>query len=213
MEKPVVYIVDDDENARNALASLLESVNLHAACHAGAEEFLAAYDPLLPGCLVLEVRLPDISGLQLQERLNALAIELPLIFVAGHGDVAMSVRALKNGAVDFFEKPYNPQLMLERIQLTLETVQGRYPERERRTQLRERVKLLSPRERQVLDHMLRGEVSKVIARDLNISCRTVDVHRAKIKDKLSSQSSAGLVRDMVLAFGPDILRTSSSYHT
>jgi FixJ family two-component response regulator len=205
METSVVYIVDDDEGVRTSLAWLLNSVNIHTECFAGAAAFLEAYDPLRPSCLVLDVRMPEISGFQLQERLKAVASELPIIFVSGHGDIPMSVRALQNGAVDFFEKPYNSQQMLDRIQLTLKAVQNRHPERARREQLREKIKLLSPREREVLNRMLRGDVSKVIARDLNISARTVDVHRASIKDKLGCQSSAGLVRDVVLAFGPDIL--------
>ena len=117
----------------------------------------------------------------------------------------MSVRALRNGAVDFLQKPYDPRRMMESIQLALAGVRSRYPERERQARLREKFAQLSPREREVLDHVLRGDVSKIIARDLNISVRTVDVHRARIKDKLRCQNSAALVRDAVLAFGLDIL--------
>ena len=202
---PVVHIVDDDADARTALAWLLDSVGIPAVCHAGAADFLAAYDPLRPGCLVLDVRMPDISGFQLQAHLNAIGSELTVIFVSGYGDIAMSVRALQNGAVDFFAKPYDPQRLLERVQLTLRTVRDRFPEQARRARMRATIKLLSPREREVLGRMLRGDVSKVIARDLNISARTVDVHRSNIKDKLGSQGAASLVRDVVLAFGPDIL--------
>jgi FixJ family two-component response regulator len=205
MNTSVVYIVDDDEGARTSLAWLLNSVNIRTQCFDGAAAFLEAYDPQLPSCLVLDVRMPEISGFQLQERLNAIASELPIIFVSGHGDIPMSVRALRNGAVDFFEKPYNSQQILDRIQLTLASEQERQPERARRALVRERIKLLSPRERDVLKLMLRGDASKVIARELKISVRTVDVHRASIKEKLGCQSSAGLVRDVVLAFGPTIL--------
>jgi FixJ family two-component response regulator len=205
MEPPVVHIVDHDDLARAALAALLEAAHIRTVCHLGADAFLQAYDPLLPGCLVTEVDLPGTCGLQLQERLLPLGGELPIIFVSRRCDVPMSVRALRNGAVDFLEKPYDPGRMLERIQLTLKTVQSRYLERERRARLREKFAQLSPREREVLDHVLRGAVTKVIARDLNISVRTVDVHRAKIKDKLRCQNSAALVRDAVLAFGPGIL--------
>ncbi|WP_020653903.1 response regulator transcription factor [Massilia niastensis] len=204
-EQSVVYIVDDDEGARTSLAWLLNSVGIQTECFSGAAAFLEAFDPQRPSCLVLDVRMPEISGFQLQERLNAIASELPIIFVSGHGDIPMSVRALQNGAVDFFEKPYNSQQMLDRIQSTLKAEEQRQPERARRILLRERMKLLSPRERDVLILMLRGDVSKVIARELNISARTVDVHRASIKEKLGCQSSAGLVRDVVLAFGPQIL--------
>jgi len=208
MEKPVVYIVDDDEGARTSLAWLLNSVNILTECYGSASSFLEAYNPNHPSCLVLDVRMPEISGFQLQERLNAIASELPIIFVSGHGDIPMSVRALQNGAVDFFEKPYNSQQMLDRIQATLKQELIRQPLRVKRATFRERMKLLSPRELDVLDCMLRGDVSKVIARQLNISARTVDVHRASIKEKLGCQSSAALVHDVVLAFGADILNAT-----
>ena len=205
METSVVYIVDDDDGARTSLAWLLNSVNIRTACFGGAAAFLAAYDAQVPACLVLDVRMPEISGFQLQERLKEWGSELPIIFVSGHGDIPMSVRALRAGAIDFFEKPYNSQQILDRIQLVLGEEEQRFPERAKRVELREKLKQLSPREREVLEGMLRGDASKVIARELNISARTVDVHRAAVKEKLGSQSSAGLVRDVVLAFGPGIL--------
>lgn len=203
MKTPVVYIVDDDEGMRSSLAWLLSSVQLRTECFAGAAEFLKAYDPEVPACLVLDVRMPEISGFQLQEKLNALASELPVIFVSGHGDIPMSVRALQNGAVDFFEKPYNSQQMLDRIQLTLKAEENRQPERAQRRALREKMKSLSPREREVLDRMLHGAASKVIARELDISVKTVDVHRASIKEKLGCASTAALVREVLVAFGPN----------
>jgi FixJ family two-component response regulator len=206
MNTPLVYIVDDDEGMRTSLAWLLASVNIRSESYAGADAFLQAYDPLAPACLVLDARMPEISGFQLQETLAARGSELPIIFVSGHGDIPMSVRALRNGAVDFFEKPYNPQQMLDRIQLTLKQVGKRHPEQARRVALREQMKSLSPREREVLQQMLLGAASKVIARELNISVKTVDVHRASIKEKLGCQSTAGLVRDVMLAFGAEMLR-------
>lgn len=206
MNTPLVYIVDDDEGARTSLAWLLGSVNIRTESFAGAADFLKAYDPLAAACLVLDARMPEISGFQLQETLTALCSELAVIFVSGHGDIPMSVRALRNGAVDFFEKPYNSQHMLERIQLTLREVEMRRPEQARRVMLRKKMKSLSPREREVLDLMLHGLASKVIARELNISVKTVDVHRASIKEKLECQSTAGLVRDVLLAFGAEMLR-------
>lgn len=202
MKTPVVYIVDDDEGARASLAWLLSSVHIRTECYAGAADFLKAYDPDVPACLVLDVRMPEISGFQLQERLNAAASGLPIIFVSGHGDIPMSVRALQNGAVDFFEKPYNSQQVLDRIQLTLKDEETRQPERLKRRQIKEKMKLLSPREREVLDRMLHGAASKTIARELDISVKTVDVHRASIKEKLGCTSTATLVRDILLAFGP-----------
>lgn len=203
MDSLIVHIVDDDEQAGSALAGLLNSVRIDSRWHAGAAAFLAAVDLQLPGCLVADA---GSGGLRLQEQLALLGSELPVIMVSDRGDVAMSVRALQHGALDFFEKPYDQARLVERIAATLAGVRGRAPERQLRAQLRDNLKLLSPREREVLGHVLRGDVSKVIARQLNISVRTVDVHRAKIKDKLRCQSSAALVRDAVLAFGPDILR-------
>ena len=206
MASPVVFVVDGDGAARTARASLIDPLDIGVRCYPSAEAFLDAYDPLLPACLVLEVRLPGINGFALQQRLMDIAAGLPVIFVCGHGDVAMSVRALRNGAIDFFEKPYRPRHMLARIQLALESVQQSYPGRARRVQLREQIKLLSPRERDVLGRLLQGDVSKVIARELNITIRTVDTHRGRIKHKLVCHSAAALVRDMVLTFGTDILR-------
>ena len=127
----LVYIVDDDEGARTSLAWLLSSVNIRTECHPGPDSFLRAYDPHSQSCLVLDVRMPEISGFQLQEQLNASGAELPVIFVSGHGDIPMSVRALQNGAVDFFEKPYNSQQILDRIQLTLKAAALNHPTRAR----------------------------------------------------------------------------------
>lgn len=203
---PVVYILDDDEGARTSLAWLLNSVHIHTECFASAKAFLEGYDPCVASCLVLDVRMPEVSGFQLQERLNHLGSELPIIFVSGHGDIPMSVKALQNGAVDFFEKPYHAQHILDRIQATLKAEASRQPERVRRRQLREKMKALSPREREVLEQMLLGMPSKLIARALNISVKTVDVHRASIKDKLGCPSTAGVVREVLLAFGADFLQ-------
>jgi FixJ family two-component response regulator len=206
MNTPLVYIVDDDEGVRSSLAWLLGSVNIRTECYSGPEDFLRAYDPHSLSCLVVDVRMPEISGFQLQEQLKAIGAELPVIFVSGHGDIPMSVRALQNGAVDFFEKPYNSQQMLDRIQMTLKAAANDQPSRANRLLLRERLKLLSRREREVLDKILHGAPSKVIARELNISVKTVDVHRASIKDKLGCQSTASLVRDVLLGFGADVLK-------
>ena len=198
---PVVYIVDDDDAVRTSLAWLLSSVNIRTACFDGPEAFLKAYDADAIACLILDVRMPEISGFQLQERLKEIAADIPVIFVSGHGDIPMSVRALRNGAVDFLEKPYNSQQMLERIQVTLKSVAGNRHARERRLQLQTKLKNLTVREREILEKVILGASSKIIARDLNISAKTVDVHRASIKDKLGCQSTASLVRDVLLDLG------------
>jgi len=205
---PVVYIVDDDDAVRTSLAWLLSSVNIRTECFAGPEAFLKAYDANSLSCLILDVRMPEISGFQLQERLLEIGADIPVIFVSGHGDIPMSVRALRNGAVDFLEKPYNSQQMLERIQVTLKSVAGNRHARERRLQLQFKLKTLTTREREIMEKVILGTPSKIIARDLNISVKTVDVHRASIKDKLGCQSTASMVRDVLLDLGQDYLKAA-----
>ena len=195
--KPIVYIVDDDKDLRTSLAWLLESVSIQAQCFAGAEEFLAHYDPNLPACLVLDVRMPETSGFQLQAMLNERGAALPIIFVSAHGDIPMSVQAMKNGALDFVEKPYNPQQMLERIQAALKAAVQVHAGAEQKRQLQQRLDLLTGREREVLGMVIDGKASKVIARELNISVKTVDVHRTKIKEKMGVSSIAMLVREVL----------------
>ena len=194
---PIVYIVDDDKDLRTSLAWLLESVSVKAQCFAGAEEFLAHYDPRQPACLVLDVRMPQTSGFQLQEILNRRGSTLPTIFVSAHGDIPMSVTAMKNGALDFVEKPYNPQQMIERIQAALRTAVSAQLDQEQRQLLQGKLALLTSREREVLMLVLDGKASKVIARELNISVKTVDVHRTKIKEKMGVTSIAMLVREVL----------------
>lgn len=180
---PIVYIVDDDKDLRTSLAWLLESVSVKAQCFAGAEEFLEHYDPRQPACLVLDVRMPQTSGFQLQEILNRRGSTLPTIFVSAHGDIPMSVTAMKNGALDFVEKPYNPQQMIDRIQAALKTAVQAQADQEQREHLQGKLALLTSREREVLMLVVDGKASKVIARELNISVKTVDVHRTKIKER------------------------------
>lgn len=205
---PVVYIVDDDDDVRTSLAWLLSSVNIRTECFDGADAFLKAYDANSLSCLILDVRMPEISGFQLQERLKEIGAEIPLIFVSGHGDIPMSVRALHNGAVDFLEKPYNPQQILELIQVTLKSLAANRQARERRLLLQAKLKKLTSREREILEKVMLGASSKIIARDLNISVKTVDVHRASIKDKLGCQSTASLVRDVLLDLGQDFMKAA-----
>ncbi|MGH8436423.1 MAG: response regulator transcription factor, partial [Pseudomonas sp.] len=148
-------------------------------------------------CLVLDVRMPETSGFQLQDMLNERGITLPTIFVSAHGDIPMSVKAMKNGAIDFVEKPYNPQQMLERIQAALKSAVQVYAGMEQRQQLQSKLGLLTRREREILMMVVDGKASKVIARELNISVKTVDVHRTKIKDKMGVTSIAMLVREVL----------------
>ncbi|KJZ46173.1 MULTISPECIES: response regulator transcription factor [Pseudomonas] len=197
IRKPIVYIVDDDKDLRTSLAWLLESVSVQAQCFAGAEEFLSQYDPKQPACLVLDVRMPETSGFQLQEILNQRGSTLPTIFVSAHGDIPMSVTAMKNGALDFVEKPYNPQQMIDRIQAALKTAVHAQADQQQRQNLQGKLALLTTREREVLMLVIDGKASKVIARELNISVKTVDVHRTKIKEKMGVSSIAMLVREVL----------------
>ncbi|MFM0071451.1 response regulator [Paraburkholderia sediminicola] len=194
---PIVYIVDDDNGMRTSLAWLLESVGVKSAGFASASEFLSAFDPGIPACLVLDVRMPEQSGFDVQAELNRRGATLPIIFVSGHGDIPMSVRALQNGAIDFVEKPYNSQQMLDRVQRALKLASQRYAADQKQRELRKRLASLTAREKEVLRGVIDGKGSKRIASDLSISVKTVDVHRASIKDKLGAASIAMLVRDVM----------------
>jgi FixJ family two-component response regulator len=204
---PIVYIVDDDSSMRTSLSWLLESVGIRSEGFASAADFLAGFDATLPACLVLDVRLPETSGFDVQAELNARGATLPVIFVSGHGDIPMSVRALQNGAIDFVEKPYNAQQMLERVQRAVKLAQQRHAAALRQHGLRRRLDALTARENEVLRGVIDGKSSKQIASDLSISVKTVDVHRASIKEKLGAASIAALVRDVMVVWadrGPSL---------
>lgn len=192
-----VYIVDDDEDVRESLIWLLDSVGIAADGFADADSFFAALDPDQPACLILDVRMPRVSGFQLQERLNELDIPIPTIFCSGHGDIQMSVRALQQGAVDFLEKPYEPQQMIEIVQVNLARADQQFAERDRRREVEQRVESLTPREREILRLVIDGLPSQNIARKIGASVKTVDVHRARIKAKTDADSLATLVRDIL----------------
>jgi RNA polymerase sigma factor (sigma-70 family) len=191
---PTVFVVDDDPAVRDSLRLLLQSAHLPVATFASAQEFLAGYDRAAPGCLVLDVRMPGQSGLELQEELAARGLSLPVIIITGHGDVPMAVRAMKLGAVDFIEKPYNAQVLLERVRHALQEDARRRQEEAERTARTARLNLLTPREREVLRLLAAGKATKGIAALLGISRRTVEVHRAKIMQKMQVESIAALIR-------------------
>jgi FixJ family two-component response regulator len=194
---PIVYIVDDDKGMRTSLAWLLESVGIASQGFVSAADFLQAFDADVPACLVLDVRMPGASGFDVQEELNRRGATLPIIFVSGHGDIPMSVKALQQGAIDFVEKPYHSQQMLERIQRALKLASQRHAKAMHQRELRERLHTLTAREKEVLRGLIEGKPSKVISNELSISVKTVDVHRASIKEKLGAQSVATLVRDVL----------------
>lgn len=200
--KPIVYILDDDSGIRTSLSWLLESVGVRSEGFGDALEFLKAFDPRLPACLVLDVRMPEMSGFDVQDELNRRGAIIPLIFVTGHGDIPMSVRALQNGAIDFVEKPYNSQRILEKIQRAIKLASERYANQQQIMELRRRIESLTQREKDVLKGVLDGKASKQIAGALSISVKTVDAHRAGIKDKLGASSIAMLVRDVMAVWDP-----------
>ena len=196
-KNPVVMVVDDDSGVRNAMRILLKSVGLDATLYASAQEFLAAYQPSQPGCLVLDIRMPGMSGLELQQQLNLRGAVIPVIFMTGHGDIPMAVEAMQHGAFDFLQKPFRDQDLLDRIQRAI------VKDAELRTSLGEHSRIkahletLTPREREVLDLMTQGKQNKAIAQDLGVSPRTVEIHRARVMEKMNAQSVAELVRMML----------------
>jgi two-component system response regulator FixJ len=191
---PVVYIVDDDEAVRGSLRLLLKSVGLTPSALGSAREFLSNYDPVQPGCLVLDVRMPEMSGLELQEQLNLQGAIIPVIFITGHGDVPMAVEAMQAGAFDFLQKPFRDQDLIDRIQRALEKDRANRATLTERTVIRERLESLTPREREVLTMVTAGKANKVMASDLGVSQRTVEIHRARVMEKMGANSLAQLVR-------------------
>ncbi|MEX2479476.1 MAG: response regulator transcription factor [Gammaproteobacteria bacterium] len=188
-----VFIIDDDAAVRQSLALLIRSMALPVASFESAQDFLDRSDPAQPGCLVLDIRMPGMSGLALQDELRQRGFLLPVIFITGHGDVAMAVRAMKHGAVDFIEKPFNDQILLERINQALELDLQRRQADAERSDIERRIETLSPREREVMARIVAGQANKVIAIELGLSERTVEIHRAKVMSKSGAQSLAELV--------------------
>ncbi|MCP3917150.1 MAG: response regulator transcription factor [bacterium] len=195
-----VFVVDDDPAMRDSLRFLISSINLNVECFASAEEFLKAYDPERAGCIVLDVRMPGISGLELQERLKQDRFAPPVLLITGHGDIPMAVRALKAGAVDFIEKPFSDQVLLERIQQALNVDADRRRTLSQIVDIEERVARLTTREREVFEIVVTGKPNKVIASDLGLSQKTVEVHRAHVMEKMRADSFADLVK-MAVALG------------
>lgn len=201
---PTVFIVDDDQYVRDALALLMDQVGLKAERYASAQAFLKSYEPDTPGCLIVDVRMPGMSGLDLQKHMTERGIQLPIIIVTGHADVPMAVRAMKLGAVDFIEKPFNDQELLERVQRCIELATKVRRERDQATSLQTRLEQLSKREREVMDMIVAGKYSKVIAAELGISPKTVDVHRSHILEKMGVKSVAELVR-IIITLAPQTI--------
>jgi len=194
-----VFVVDDDEAIRNSLKWLIESVGLKVEVFHSADSFIRAYYPGRAGCLLLDVRMPGVSGLELQERLNQQGIRIPIIIITGHGDVPMAVRAMKGGAIDFIEKPFNDELLLDSIRAALQRdVEWRAVQAER-SDIATRLAQLTPRELEVMQMVADGRSNKEIAQQLEVSAKTVEAHRAKMMEKMQAGSLAELVRMAVAA--------------
>lgn len=191
---PTVFVVDDDEGVRNSLRFLLKSVGLTTRALASASEFLEVYKHNQPGCLVLDVRMPGMSGIELQQQLNLRGATIPVIFITGHGDIPMAVEAMQHGAFDFLQKPFRDQDLIDRIQRALERDTRNRGALAQHTRIRERLESLTPREREVLTLMTRGKPNKVMAAELGVSQRTVEIHRARVMEKSGADSLAHLVR-------------------
>lgn len=198
-QAPVVFIVDDDASVRDSLRWLIESVQLAVKCYATAQEFLDDYANQQTGCVVLDVRMPGVSGLDLQEELTRRQFMLPVIIITGHADVPMAVRAFKSGAFDFIEKPFNDQHLIDRIQQAIEKSRSQQVSLLRKQDAQLRLRNLSERELQVLDCIVAGQANKTIARELGISVKTVETHRANLMAKTSTSSVSELVRLALIA--------------
>jgi len=190
----VVYIIDDDEGMRQSLNVLLNTVGYKTATFANPHDFLAQFNRAAAGCLVLDIRMPGMSGLELQQQLNRIGCILPVIFITGHADVPMAVQAMKEGAFEFIQKPFRDQDLLDRINHALQQDAESRTTLARRADVLRRLESLTPRERQVMAMVVEGVANKVIAIDLSLSERTVEIHRAKVMEKMGARSVAHLVK-------------------
>src|SRR5437870_6594544 len=191
---PVVFVVDDDPSVRRAIQRLVESVGLQVELFGSAQEFLRSERPDAPSCLVLDIRLPGISGLDFQRQLAEANIHIPIIFITAHGDIPMTVRAMKAGAVEFLTKPFRDQDLLDAIQIALERDRTRRVQEAEVAKLRERYESLTPREREVMPLVVSGLLNKQIAAEIGASEATVKVHRSQLMRKMGAESVADLVR-------------------
>jgi two-component system response regulator FixJ len=191
---PTIYVVDDDDGMRRALDTLLSTVGYKTAVFSRPSEFLSQFKPEVHSCLVLDIRMPEMSGLEVQQQLNRRGSMLPVIFITGHGDVPMAVQAMKEGAFEFIQKPFRDQDLLDGINHALKQDADNRTNAARRSEVQHRVESLTPREKQVMNFIVDGSANKVIAIDLGLSERTVEIHRAKVMEKMGARSVAHLVK-------------------
>jgi RNA polymerase sigma factor (sigma-70 family) len=193
-ETQTVFIVDDDLAIRHGMTLLMRSVGLKSEVFATANDFLERFDSCSAGCLVLDIRMPGLSGLELQQRLLELEVSIPIIFITGHADVPMAVEAMQKGAFAFIQKPFRDQELLESISEAVISGNRERRKQETRSAVKARLQTLTRREREVMDLVVAGKPNKVIAFELGVSQRTVEVHRARVMEKMQARSLAGLVR-------------------
>ncbi len=193
-----VFVVDDDEAIRDSLDVLLKTVGLNATTFGSGDEFLEAYDAGWEGCILLDIRMPGTSGMEVQKRLAESGCRLPIIFITGHGDIPMAVEAMHVGAFDFIQKPFRDQDLLDRIDEALATRQEQEQQTARKKTIHKQFQTLTPREREVMQLVVHGAANKVIAMDLDVSQRTVEIHRSRVMEKMQARSLAELVRMSLL---------------
>ncbi|MDE1463697.1 response regulator transcription factor [Spartinivicinus poritis] len=196
-QQPTVFIIDDDEAVRDSLGLLMQSVGQSVEVYASPADFLNAYNENRPGCIVMDIRMPGMSGLELQAKLNEMHCILPIIFITGHGDVQMAVQAIKNGAMNFIQKPFRDQELLDLINDGLKLDSEQRKELLEHKEILKRLATLTDREREVLHHVVEGKANKVIAADISLSQRTVEIHRSRVMEKMGTKSLAHLVRQIM----------------
>ncbi len=194
-EQPAtVFIVDDDDAIRDSMSMLMETIGLNTQSFASAQEFLDSFDVDKPGCLVLDIRMPGMSGLELQQELVRKNSMLPIVFVTGHGDIPMAVQAIQNGAADFIQKPFRDQDLLDRVNQALKSCHEVHNSQQQSQSVKAHIHNLTPREHQIMEMIVEGKANKVIAIDLGLSQRTIEAHRKNVMQKLEARSLADLVR-------------------
>jgi RNA polymerase sigma factor (sigma-70 family) len=197
--EPTVFVVDDDQAMRNSLKWLIESVAMQVETYSSAKDFINNYYPGRSGCLLLDVRMPGMSGLELQQYLNEQQIQIPIIIITGHGDVPMAVRAMKAGAVDFIQKPFNDEFLLDSIRNAMTLDEKMRNLQSQRAEIAQRLEQLTPRELEVMAMVTDGKSNKEIANTLDVSSKTVEAHRARVMEKMQASSLANLVRMAIVA--------------
>lgn len=202
MSETTVFIIDDDEEVRSAMVLLMESVGLSAKAFISATEFLKEFDPKIPGCIVTDVRMPGMSGLDMQKKLNEIGAHPQIIIITGHGDIPMAVDAMREGALDFIEKPFNDQRLLDSVHRAIEKDAAERGIAMRLAEIQDRVASLTRREKEVMELITQGKRNKIIADELCVSQSTVEAHRAKVMEKMQADSLSELMR-MVLSLETD----------